>query len=245
MEISLKHFGVSKHDFSSSFLCVFDEHAFIVLPVIFEEVKVGEIKAALKLEGVIVVYFSESVELVLTPVSLIGEFSAFIVKFAPSVHLVIPPLSLIVASVLIEELAMSVSFCIELVPLVARASLILLNYVLMIGEVDVMFCVPDSRLRILRVLISHLHNRAVVFVLVGPSDRRGLSVVYIFVVAAFIVFVGRKLHLVVNVVRAPMHVCVRLLLLRSLFLVLGQSRLALCRTCLFLLSVVFCIPVQQ
>ncbi len=225
MKITLEHFCIGEHDFSPSFFCVFDKHSFIVLPIILKKVKIGKIKSALKLQGVIVVYFSESMELILAPVSLIRKFPAFIVKFPPSVHLVVPPLSLIITSILIEEFSMPISLCIQFVPFITRTSLILFNHVLMIAQIDVMLCVPHSWFRVLRVLISHLHNCAVVFVLVGSSYWCGLSVVNVFVVVGFIDFVGRKLHLLVNVVRASMHKCLWLLLLWKLFLILCQSRL--------------------
>ncbi len=112
MEVSLKELPVSEYDFSSSLLGVLDKHSLVILPVIFKQVEVSEVKSALKLHGVVVVDFSEAVELILTPVALIGQFASLVEEFSPSVHLVVFPLTLVVASILVEELTLTVSFAV-------------------------------------------------------------------------------------------------------------------------------------
>jgi hypothetical protein len=144
LEIPFKHFSIRQLYFPSPLFCVLHQHPFVVLPVVFKQVKVGEIKPALQSNGVVVVYFSESVELILTPVAFICQFSSFVKKFAPTVHFVVFPLAFVVTSVLVEELSVPVSLAIQFVALVPRASFVLLNDVLMVGEVDRDVSISDS-----------------------------------------------------------------------------------------------------
>jgi len=133
MKIPLEDLIISEPDPASTFLGILDEHALVVEPKVFQEIKVGKIESAVEGRGIIVKDLALAMELVLCPVALVGEFTTFIEEPAPAVHLVVLPVALIEASILVEELALSIPESIPLVALVPGTSLVLLNHVFVIG----------------------------------------------------------------------------------------------------------------
>lgn len=75
----------------------------------------------------IVVNCTDSIELVIMPLSFIGYCSIRIVQCAISFHFVIFPFSSVLASFLVNELSLSVPHSIFLESLIASANIILLN----------------------------------------------------------------------------------------------------------------------
>lgn len=235
VEVSFKELSISKYNFASPLFGVLDQHSLVIFPVVFKQVKVSEVKTALKLHRIVIVDFSKTVELILAPIAFICQFASFVKEFSPTVHLVVLPLTLVVSSVLVEELALTVSFPVQFVPFITRSSFIFFHNVLMIGEIDGMFCISDSWRGILWILISYLHNGAVVLCFIGRSYRSGLSVVNFLLIIGLLIGVGWKLHLVLYVVGTSMYEFFWVLGVGDLFLVLCECSLYL----LFLILIVF------
>ena len=189
MEIPLKNLPICQLYLPSPLFRVLYKHPFIILPVVLKKVEISKIETTLKPNRVVIVNFSESMKFILTPISLISEFSSFIEKFAPTIHFIVFPLTFVVTSVLVEEFTMAISLSIEFVALVPGASLILLNNVLMIWEINGVLSISDSWWRILRVLISDFNNGAVVLVLLDRADGSSLSIGnVIFIIVIFLLF---------------------------------------------------------
>lgn len=189
MEIAFKILSIGEFYFTSAFLGVFDEHAFVVFPVIFKQVKVGKIEATVQFYGVVIIDFSKPMELILTPVSFISQFPTLIEKFSPSIHLITFPLPLIIPPILIKELTMAIPLAIQLIPFIFRARLILLHNILMISQIHCL-PIPYPWAGILRVLIPDLNYSAVVFGFLYRTDWGGFSVMDVIVNVIIVRFWG-------------------------------------------------------
>jgi hypothetical protein len=64
MKVSFKELTVGQFDFSSSFFGILDEHSFVVLPKVFQQIEISKIEANLQKYGIIIVYLSEPMELI-------------------------------------------------------------------------------------------------------------------------------------------------------------------------------------
>lgn len=84
---------------------------------------------------VVVVDLTQTVELVLGPLALVGKFPSLVEEFAVPVHFVVPPLPFIVPSVLVEEPPSPVPHASALEPFVSTPSFILLSHVFFFDDV--------------------------------------------------------------------------------------------------------------
>lgn len=105
------------------------QHSLIVLPVVLEQLEVSVIERSGQFYRIIVVHLPMAVELILGPVSLICQLSAFVVEPAKPVHFVILPLPLIVPSILVVKLPSAIAHIIAFEALIPTACLILLHNV--------------------------------------------------------------------------------------------------------------------
>ena len=108
------------------------QHAFVVLPVILQQLEVSVVEGSGQLHRVVVVDLAVAVELVLRPVALVGQLPALVVQLAEPVHFVVLPLALVIASVLVVELASAVAHIVALEALVPAACLVLLHDVFLL-----------------------------------------------------------------------------------------------------------------
>jgi hypothetical protein len=130
VEVALEDFAVGEFDLAATLFGVFGEVAFVVLPVVFQQVEVGVVEGACQSGGVVVVDLPCPAELVLHPISLIGQFPAVVVEFPVAFHPVMPPPSLIIPAVLVVEFPQAVSHPVAFVAFVPAAGLVLLRDVL-------------------------------------------------------------------------------------------------------------------
>lgn len=168
MEIPLEHLLISQLDPSSALFGIIRKHTFIKLPIIIQQIEICVIETTFQNHGVIVVYLTVAMELVVCPVALVGELTALVVQFTPPVHLVTFPLAIVVAAVLVEKFATTMPQPILLEPLVLAPSLILLN-----NKLDLRIILVFWFLALVRCLFINLHNSRVIFIGVSVSGGWG------------------------------------------------------------------------
>jgi hypothetical protein len=171
VEISLENLTVGQVDLPPALLRVPHKHPLVKLPIIVEKFEVCEVEGTDERHRTVIVDLSQTVEFILRPTSLIGQFSALVIQSPLSVHFVAFPLTLVVPSILVVKFSSPVTHAAAFVPLVSTASLVLFYHIFLL----------KSLLRDLgmqgRVLVSHFDYRGIEFVFSCWTDRRvwGLS----------------------------------------------------------------------
>lgn len=118
--------------------------ALIGLPLIWIEFsEVSVVKVAFDDLRVVVVDDSLSIELIVFPMTLVGNFPLRVVEGAIAIHHIVFPLAIVNASRLIEELPIAVADMVFNESFIPGAVLVVLNH--------------EGRFIYLRILFSHLH----------------------------------------------------------------------------------------
>ena len=118
IEDALEHFSVCQLYVTFTVLWVTFELAFIVGPLISKLRKIFIIELSLEWCRLWIVDSSLPVELIIVPVSFVGNFTIFIIKFAETVHFIIFPFTFIMSPVLKIQSSMTVLLIIAFVALI-------------------------------------------------------------------------------------------------------------------------------
>lgn len=87
-EVSLQVFSIFEHDSSITLFEVIFQLALIVEPLFLEFFEVGVVEGVIEHRGIVVKDLSVAMELVVFPVSLVGEVARAVIKSAVAVHAV-------------------------------------------------------------------------------------------------------------------------------------------------------------
>jgi hypothetical protein len=101
----------------------------VVYPIFVKSAEILVVKRLFRYHWIVVVDFTVTVKLVEIPFAFVSQLRLTVVKFSFTVHLIVFPFALIEASVLIIELALTVSHTIFLVALVTTANVVVLYHV--------------------------------------------------------------------------------------------------------------------
>ena len=129
-KLTLVKLPIGENQLPSAFLGVALQLPLISHPLLIQFIEIGEVEAALKLDLLVVIYDAFAVELVLLPLSLIGNGAVGVEKHAKSVHFVVLPISVVVAAFFVVEFAFAVPHAIQLPPLIPGSYCILLDNIL-------------------------------------------------------------------------------------------------------------------
>lgn len=129
MKVTFEDFPVGELYFAPAFFGIPGQQALIIFPIVIKHVKVCVVEPGVlgDEDRAVIVDFPVPMELVICPVTLVGQLAPLVVEFAPSMHLIVLPLPVIVASILIVELPSTIPYSIFLVPFIPTATLILLH----------------------------------------------------------------------------------------------------------------------
>lgn len=88
-------------------------HTFILQPKVLDLIEILAIVHAFKLIGVLVIQNTFSMELIVTPVTIVCGLIWTIVKHSSSVHFVFPELTLIKSTILESQFALTMLFALK------------------------------------------------------------------------------------------------------------------------------------
>jgi hypothetical protein len=125
--------SVGQEELALPVLCVLLQISLVLYPLLVEGVEVGVVETALDGGWIIVEDDAEAVELIVDPLSFVGDSSIGVVESAESLHFIVLPLSLVLAALLIDELSFSVSHSVLLIAFVPCSNIILLHYESILG----------------------------------------------------------------------------------------------------------------
>ena len=128
-ELALVDLSVGEQQNTDPLLAVLAQLALVADPLLVEVVEVGVVEAFPQDCRGVVVHHSFPVELIVLPFPLIGHLSIGVVQCPVPFHFVVLPFPPILATLLVDKLALSVPHPVLLVPLISRPNLVLLNHV--------------------------------------------------------------------------------------------------------------------